>query len=155
MARAVIKDFFITHGLFPKTKFDPKVWRKDGDFVEKIINMKNNPKAIKWIVSDDTGTSSKVIWAVMMGVPPSEIKNSSTPSDVGDFGRCYRLLKLMPEWEQRLDELRGVKYQYHLLNDNTHHTGLWDKFVDNYSEMCRLYEAKENDKLYKLMRDIF
>lgn len=109
-----------------------------------------------WITGDDTGISSKVIWAVMMGVP---VTNKSTPSDPSDFGRCYRLLKLIPEWENRLEELKKINYEYYSLNDNTKHEKLWSKFVDNYKEMCKLYEEEfptgTAPKLYKFMREIF
>lgn len=59
-----------------------------------------NPKAMQWIVGHDTGTSSKTIWAVMMMAQPED---ADVPYDPDDFGRCYRLLKLIPEWRTRLD----------------------------------------------------
>lgn len=115
--------------------------------------------ALAWIVGDDTGISSEVIWAVMMGVDPKNILDKSTPSDPSDFGRCYRLLKLIPEWEKRLEELRKVDYHYHLMNDNSEHTDLWGVFVDNYSQMCGLYEEEKDtgkcEKLYNFMKEKF
>jgi len=56
-------------------------------------------RAMEWIVGRDTGTSSKTIWSVMQGVTP---EHASTPSDPDDFGRCYRLLRLIPEWRHNL-----------------------------------------------------
>ena len=61
-----------------------------------------NKRATQWIVGGDTGCSSKTIWAVMMGVIQ---KYSMTPSDNDDYGRCIRLLQLIPEWIDRLDEV--------------------------------------------------
>jgi len=120
------------------------------------MKKKELKRACQWIISDDTGISSKVIWAVMMGVKPN---NVSTPSDNSDFGRCYRLLKLMPEWEKRLNELKKVKYSYHLLNDNSWHRNLWTKFVDNYTKLCALWEETRKTKnysiLYNFMEEIF
>lgn len=100
-------------------------------------------KAINWILSDDTGMSSKVIWGVMMKA--EKYYSSYTPSDPSDFGRCYRLLKLIQEWEDRLEELRiaGEK---------------WGIFVDNYKKMCELYEEEKDSgvcrKLYNFMQEI-
>ena len=59
-------------------------------------------RATQWIVGDDTGTSSKTIWAVMVGATP---RYAGEPSDADDFGRCYRLLALLPEWRARLPEV--------------------------------------------------
>lgn len=48
-----------------------------------------------WLLSDDTGISSCTIVAAMTG---SGIGRADVPHDPADFGRCYRLLKQMPEW---------------------------------------------------------
>lgn len=100
-------------------------------------------KAINWILSDDTGISSKVIWGVMMKA--EKYYRSYTPSDPSDFGRCYRLLKLIPEWEERLEELRVAGEK-------------WGVFVDNYKKMCELYELEKESgqcrKLYDFMQEI-
>lgn len=116
-------------------------------------------KAIEWIISDDIGISSKVIFAVMMGINPENIRDKSTPCDPSDFGRCYRLLKLIPDWQNRIDELRKVDYGYYSMNDNSHYSNLWGKFVDNYKKMCELYEEElptgKAPKLYEFMQSIF
>lgn len=58
-------------------------------------------KAHRWIVGDDTGSSSEAIWAHMMGVSDPD-RGWSHPYDPADFGRCARLLKFIPEWRRRL-----------------------------------------------------
>lgn len=63
-----------------------------------------NPKALAWITSDDTGISSKTIWAVMMGAVADDGRYGR-PYDGDDFGRCHRLLELIPEWKSRLGEV--------------------------------------------------
>jgi hypothetical protein len=63
-------------------------------------------KALAWIVGDDTGASSKTVWAVMMGQQTDRWK--SYPSDGGDLGRCLRLLALVPEWKTRMGELAAI-----------------------------------------------
>ncbi len=59
-------------------------------------------RACEWIVSSDTGLSSRHIWAVMMGVP---IERKSHPSDPSDLGRCLRLLAAVPQWRPRIGEM--------------------------------------------------
>jgi hypothetical protein len=58
--------------------------------------------ANEWIVGDHVGLSSKTIWAVMMGVP---CRHPSPPGDDDDRWRCARLLRAVPEWRERLDEV--------------------------------------------------
>ncbi len=86
-------------------------------------------KPEQWIVSHDTGTSSKTIWAVMMGVKPDW---PDVPLDVDDFGRCLRLISVVPEFRPRLQEVAD-KYPK------------WQPLVDNWAELERLYWAWEAD----------
>lgn len=62
---------------------------------------------LQWIVGNDTGISSKTIWAVMMGAVEENPHpfQYDVPHDGDDFGRCYRLIKLFPEWKARLPEV--------------------------------------------------
>src|SRR5690606_32787600 len=79
-----------------------------------------------WIVGYDTGISSRTIWHVMMGTPPPS--RVDIPHDPGDFGRCYRLLKLIPEWRGRLREV-AERYP------------IWGPMVEAWDELERMYEA--------------
>ena len=60
-------------------------------------------RAAQWIVGEDTGLSSISIWAHMMGVEPED--GFTSPSDPSDLGRCLRLLRSFPEWDQRISEM--------------------------------------------------
>lgn len=97
-----------------------------------------------WIVGSDTGTSSMTIWAVMMGATPW---HASEPSDPDDFGRCYRLLALMPEWRPRLSKV-AARYP------------LWSALVAHWDELTALYEEEipnhrgKAPKLYARMREL-
>ncbi len=81
----------------------------------------------QWIVSHNTGTSSKTIWAVMMGVEPAW---AGVPLDVDDFGRCERLLVVVRDFRPRLQEVAN-KYPR------------WQPLIDNWIELARLYWAWE------------
>lgn len=83
---------------------------------------------IAWIVGDDTGISSKTIWAVMMGKEPTYYLGADAPYDAGDFGRCYRLLNEMPSWRARLPEV-AAKYL------------VWAPLVAAWDELTSLYET--------------
>ena len=60
----------------------------------------------KWLLSDDTGSSSMKLCAHMLGLE----RQGFAPSDASDRGRCIRLLRLMPEWIERLDEMNQYLY---------------------------------------------
>ena len=85
--------------------------------------------ALGWVVNGDTGISSMTIWSVMMGRRPNVNFWPSTPLDPSDFGRCYRLLKVMPSWRARLSEV-AKKYPE------------WRGLVDAWDELTALYERE-------------
>jgi hypothetical protein len=86
-------------------------------------------KPEQWIVSRDTGVSSETIWSVMMGVKP---RWAGVPLDVDDFGRCVRLLTVVPEFRPRIHEVTLVYPE-------------WKPLIDNWGELERLYWAWEAD----------
>ena len=65
-------------------------------------------RANAWLLGDDTGMSSKMLAAHMLGLKP--VRNTP-PADASDRGRCIRLLEIIPEWIERLDEMK--KYPNH------------------------------------------
>lgn len=100
---------------------------------------------IAWLLGDDTGVSSKAIFGVMMNQPT---RDRSVPWDPSDFGRCYRLLKLMPSWRGRLNEV-AEKYP------------AWRKLVDRWDEVESLYERELMNRkdgmapeTYNLMKEL-
>ncbi len=80
---------------------------------------------LDWILGEDTGTSSKTIWSVMMG---AKIVYADVPHDPSDFGRCYRLLKAFPEWRARLDEVAKAFPKWATL------VAEWDRLTLLYEE---------------------
>lgn len=69
-------------------------------------------RALEWLFSDDTGASSKTLCAHMLGI--KGVRNS-IPSDAADRGRCIRLLQLIPEWKDRLDEMAEMPAQRNMI----------------------------------------
>jgi hypothetical protein len=102
---------------------------------------------LSWIVGEDTGISSRTIWAVMMGVRP---ERANVPIDPADFGRCYRLLKVAPEWRERLGEVAEAY-------------PIWGPMVAAWDELEVMYEAAvatgknvspESRRMYDRMREL-
>lgn len=83
----------------------------------------------EWFRSWDTGTSSQTIYAVLSGrhVTPN---NPDGPRDVGDFGRCRRLMKVAPpEWTARIGEV-AQRFPG------------WKPLTDNWGELTALYDEE-------------
>ena len=101
--------------------------------------------AHEWIIGNDTGTSSKSIWAVMMGVLKEPTRcggKYNVPHDNSDFGRCYRLIKAIPEWRARLEEVALI-------------FPAWAPIIREWDRLQRLFEAKANSTdLYNLLRTL-
>jgi hypothetical protein len=101
-------------------------------------------RANQWIVGRDTGSSSQTIWAVMMG---AESAYASYPYDPADFGRCYRLLALIPEWRVALDRVARA-----------YPKTAWKSLVKHWDELTELYEVEAPSgtcpRLYARMREL-
>ncbi len=79
-------------------------------------------RATQWIVSRDTGMSSKAIWAHMMGAEPEW---NCGPADPADLGRCLRLLALIPEWKPRMGEMAA-------------YGGEWAALIPHWDELAAM-----------------
>lgn len=87
--------------------------------------MSKEKALIEWLLSDDTGASSKAIASHMyLGKC-----DGSFPWDPADIGRCFRLIAAVPEWESRLPEMA----QY---NDK------WAKLVKRWQEIKECMEME-------------
>ena len=80
----------------------------------------------EWLLSGDTGTSSKTICAVMTGSDGDRL--GDPPYDNDDFGRCYRLLQLFPAWRRRLPEV-AARYP------------MWGPMVASWGQLTALWES--------------
>lgn len=67
--------------------------------------MTTTERALQFMLSGDSGISSEAIIAHMTGLKKSDSFGIMPPSDASDRGRCIRLLKLIPEWIERLPEM--------------------------------------------------
>ena len=113
------------------------------------VQVKLVPKAVTptdWLLGDDTGCSSETICRFMMGKPDY---SPSIPHDADDFGRCYRLLILFPQWLERLPEL-AQKYSCWrpMVRE-------WDKLTAMYEKgMNNQWDGKGWEKMYEFMRKL-
>lgn len=100
---------------------------------------------LEWLMSGDTGISSKTILSAMTGTKMTGEFGPDIPRDGGDFGRCYRLLKLFPEWRENLQTVADVYPK-------------WGPLVREWSNLEKAYEAdladKKGNRCYKMLRSL-
>lgn len=96
-------------------------------------------RALRWAAGDDTGMSSKAIMAVMTGNKPKDW--DCYPRDSSDFGRCYRLLALIPEWRPRIKKMATVGKE-------------WAALVDRWDDIEALYKAEDWKGVYALIQKL-
>lgn len=104
-------------------------------------------RAQNWIVNGRVGSSSRTIWAHMMGATESR---KSYPHDPDDLNRCLLLLDLIPEWAPRMAEMAQHGPQWKGLAER------WDEITDCFIAEAGLDWCKASGapKTYRLMRDI-
>ena len=91
----------------------------------------------RWERGTDTGISSMTMFfALKKGItyPKAEV-----PRDMGDFGRCYRLIERFPEWKEEL----------HKVSDKN---PKWKNIIDNWDKLCKSYEDEDKEGLRELLK---
>lgn len=95
-----------------------------------------------WIDNGDTGVSSETIWYALHH-RVTRPKGADVPHDPADFGRCDRLLRVIPKWKARLQEVVAF-------------CPAWAPLVAAWDELTALYEEElptgQAPKLYARLR---
>jgi hypothetical protein len=108
----------------------------------------NGDLELEWLKGTDTGVSSMTIVSVLSEkhalLADGRLRHGGdVPHDPSDFGRCYRLLQLFPEWKARLGEV-AAKYPK------------WKPLVEAWDQLEALWleESPTNNcpKLYERMQ---
>ena len=98
-----------------------------------------------WLTNGDTGISSETIWYMLTGRGRPPAQRFDVPHDPADFGRCYRLLRVMPAWRARLPEVAAA-------------FPAWSPLVEAWDELTALYEqelpTRTAPKLYRRMQEL-
>lgn len=105
--------------------------------------------ALRWIVGEHVGLSSKSIWAHMMGAGRPEY-GWSHPHDPDDLSRCLRLLRTIPEWRDRLPEMRRRSPSWRALIKR------WDEIEGSMEAEVGWdwSKARSAPMTYRLMREV-
>ena len=124
-----------------------------GSYSNELLSKSIKERIIIWCLYGERGVSSNTICSVLSEIEKPEemigsgVNDYDTPHDPDDFRRCYLLLKLIPEW---VDKLYLVAEKF----------PRWKGFVKNWDVMTALYEKelgstdKKAPMLYKIMSEI-
>jgi hypothetical protein len=107
-----------------------------------------SPAALAWIVGNETGISSKNIWKHMIGAGKP---CGFSPADPSDFGRCARLLVIMPEWRDRIAEMAKYGERWAAI------TKQWQTVHDCMAEEVGIdwSRGRSASRTYDLMQSIY
>lgn len=100
-------------------------------------------KLEEWEQSWDVGASAATIYRALAGRWPAGYGGSGpgTPGDASDFGRCKRLLDIVPEWRAELAKVAEF-------------CPAWKPLVSAWSKLEALYAAKQYSELYNELHDL-
>lgn len=93
----------------------------------------------QWMCGRDTGVSSLAVAAATLGAMP--LSQSCQPHDSDDFGRCYRLIALVPEARDGVRALAG-------------HSVAWERLAENWDGLSALYADGDLRAVSKAIRDL-
>lgn len=82
-------------------------------------------RAADWQVTGEQGSSADAIRRTMTGVSAKEFPH---PRDVGDLHRCMLLLRRIPEWEVRIDEMASRSAEWRAIAE------MWPKLAASFRE---------------------
>ncbi len=130
-----------------------RAWRAEIE-AENLKRFPDHPLK-RWLYGVDTGTSSLTIASVLDAETFSKVRLSVAtgkdgcagfPHDPDDFGRCYRLLEIMPEWRARLSEVAAQCPDWAPL------IAAWAELEDLWREETAA--GKDCPKLFARMKDL-
>lgn len=98
-------------------------------------------KALEWVLSGDTGVSSKTILSACMGVKNGSVFGNDVPRGPSDFGRCYRLLEAVPEIKSEFKKMAAIVPKF-------------GPYIEAWEELEAMYTSGDN-KMRDRMREIW
>ena len=100
----------------------------------------------RWALSGDTGTLSETLACAVLGIPDNNRRfGFDVPYDHDDFGRCYRLVQLVPEILTMWDKVVAACPAWGPI------AGRWDELVARYLSDI---EVQHTDTCRSLLREL-
>ena len=113
------------------------------------MNRKHEDRLARWFIHGKRGISSTTIVEVMEGYPRGALSHRQSwtnPHDPADFYRCLLLLDVIPEYKERLSEMKSVSPEWSVLVDH------WEELREMLSKE---FPTGKAPKTYNFMRRLF
>jgi hypothetical protein len=107
--------------------------------------MSEREKALNWLAIGEVGTSSKTIACRLLNLPNSREYH---PSDPDDLSRCIKLLNSVPEFRERLDEMKVVSPAWKALVEH------WEEVEALFHSEMRGQRCGRAPKTYERMKEL-
>ena len=127
-------------------QFDKEHKHCEQTYTAPIVDMKLSRREREewWLRNGEHGMSSESIFANLSSIKFSG-PVTSYPHDSSDFGRCYALLQIVPEFKTEFKNMRKA-------------SPMWSKFVDNWDKLTDMYETSlktgKAPGMYELIKEI-
>jgi len=105
------------------------------EFAREPVTASQGMGLTAWLASDDVGESSRFMASVLSGAFKA---NFAIPYDPSDFGRCVRMIEVVPELKGRI----------HLMCE---HGPMWTAVADNWERWSVMLEYSRKE-LYEEMK---
>jgi len=143
MATALMTQFAKDHENCEKT------WVEPTNEVESKSEAEN---ANWWALNGEHGISSMTMFNHFtrnIQVRAMKLDHPKHPYDPDDFSRCYKLLKAVPQFKARINELKELSPEWANLVDN------WDKLTEMYEENVRMeWKTYKRIGMYDFMQTL-
>lgn len=110
----------------------------------KTKNLKE--KVLNWLATGEVGASSKCMAFAVVGLPTRK----DYPSDAGDFNRCLKLIRTVPEIKKSFPQIATISDYWKVLIEH------WDELESLFLSETSLdgFDAGTAPKTYKRMREL-
>lgn len=87
-------------------------------------------RMMQWLANGNRGSSSNTMFEVITGIKCQDYDYQDHPYDQGDFGRCKKLIDLIPELKDGFEKLSKL-------------SKAWKNIIANWDKLCELYDSKD------------
>ena len=138
MAADFMKSFDKLHKACKKTWVEPV--NEEAESKREVEN------CYWWLRNGEHGVSSKTMFKhLSSGVYDLAISHESHPHDPDDFRRCYLLLQAIPQFKNRLENMKRV-------------SSVWERLVNNWEKLTVMLEeqivTKKANGMYEFMQSL-
>jgi len=106
-----------------------RTWEEDQALMRCSLTAPVDMRAVDWRRTGEYGPAANAIYRFMTS---GKTDRKDVPTDVGELCRCLLLLRRIPEWTDRMGEMRVVSRQ-------------WKQFANAWPDLTRLFNKETGE----------